>query len=108
MPPPNAISLQIIECSCACGNTWTHSYPILYGHGNFGGTPGPTEERTFPVQHILSSKRNYSHCFRCVDPALIAAHPLPSLPADFGTTVRPAKRPAKRLTLSDLDEDIFS
>lgn len=63
---PNALCLHIEEYSCSCGNRWTHSYPLLYGNGHYGGTPGPKEENTLPLARVTSSSRTTSHCFRCV------------------------------------------
>jgi hypothetical protein len=54
--------LWINECSCVCGNRWTHSYPTF----SRGGTPGPIEEAKGTITHIIPSRRQFNHCHRCV------------------------------------------
>ena len=59
---PQSLRLWVVSCSCSCGQKWTHSYVTF----SLGGTPNAQEEDKLPVEAITETRRNFSHCFRCV------------------------------------------
>jgi hypothetical protein len=67
----DSLHLNIISCSCTCGNRWTHSYSYLAAQGHYlGGTPNPDQELKLPYKSFSSELRNFNGCFRCVPLAL--------------------------------------
>lgn len=110
MSSPTELVLTIVDNTCACGNRWTHSYPLLAGSNYFGGTPSPEEEHTLPVTRIAKQRRLYSHCFRCI-PLVLPTLGLPGWQPI--TPVREqgqralTRRPPSRLTFEELEASIF-
>ena len=121
MASVTGLALWIVDCECGCGNTWTHSYPLLYGPGLIGGTPLPGEASRLNVQRLIKSSRKFSCCFSCVPVGLDAIWTVkPRAPLE-GSSVgengpgdRSGRRPRKPSTslsdqaLSDLEKDLFS
>lgn len=94
---PSALCLHITEYQCRCGNRWTHSQPLHYGNGHFGGTPTPQEEAQRVVARVVTAQRSYAHCFRCIP----VGTPVGFAPAAL-------RRAATAPSLASLEDSIFS
>jgi hypothetical protein len=91
-----ALYLDITTNTCRCGNSWTHSRPILRASdGSIGGTPTSREEATLSIAHLVHSVRSFHHCWRC---------------APVGVGVGWASMPTSVATkpLDELEKGIFS
>lgn len=94
---PNELCLHVTEYLCRCSNRWTHSYPLLYGNGHYGGTPNPHEERTFPLTRVTTTSRTTLHCFRCIP-----------VGTPRGWDAGPPRPAPKSVSLSSIEDSILS
>lgn len=64
----DSLHLDIISCSCVCGNKWTHSRPWLasQAHGYLGGTPNPLQLEKLRYMSYSNELWQVNGCFRCV------------------------------------------
>lgn len=102
LPDPRSIplTLWIVDCSCSCGNRWTHSYET---HIN-GGTPTEVEILQGLVLRLIPTKRHFNSCFRCAPLGLGLNW---EKPQEKPQPVAPERRKTKRLTVDELDDGIF-
>ena len=68
----DSLHLNIISCSCRCGNRWTHSHTWLASRskGYLGGSPTPDQSFKLPYSGYSHHHWNVDGCFRCVPIAL--------------------------------------
>lgn len=64
----DSLHLDIIQCSCVCGNKWTHSHTWLASraHGYLGGSPTPLQMEKLQYHSYTSKLWNVNGCHRCV------------------------------------------
>ena len=63
----DCLHLEILQCSCSCGQRWTHSYPLAAGSdGTLGGRPDPQMQLKLTHRTMTVHHRQFNGCFRCV------------------------------------------
>jgi hypothetical protein len=99
--------LDIQTCHCSCGNSWTHSRPVLYAEGgSVGGTPSPQEEMKLPVLRLMHARRDFHHCFRCAPLGLGVGWSRSEV--DLTGARAPSPSPSAKQSLAVLEDDIFN
>lgn len=100
----DCLHLNIISCSCVCGNRWTHSHPWLASktHGYLGGTPNPTQMEKLRFESYSSHLWNVNGCHRCVPLQLSEGWTKPLLSPRFdGRSQEKAKREQEARSVED-------
>lgn len=99
----NCLHLEILQCSCTCGQRWTHSYPLAANtqDGLLGGTPTPEMQLKLKVESYTLHYHHYESCWRCVPLQLSEGWTKP-LPAEDFKEPGPQARPTTRPTAEDL------
>ncbi len=102
---PDCLHLNIISCSCRCGNKWTHSHPWLSHStaGYLGGTPSPQQEEKLHATSYENTRWTVSHCFRCVPLQLGVGWTKPTPVA-----VRPSSSPAASMVQAASDDELLA
>lgn len=92
------LHLDIIQCSCSCGNRWTHSRTLLASSdGALGGTPSPHQELKLRYESITELRWNTNGCHRCVPLQLSKnwTQPLPAQRFEPKPAIEPLNPAAK-------------
>lgn len=118
------LALWIHDCSCVCGNKWTHSYVTML----MGGTPTPQLEYHGEVIRVVETITHHTnHCYRCVNLALLnkgwskptqdssgvldssvgGANPLDYTPRSRPSSRSVAHKRREALDLNSLNDSIF-
>lgn len=102
----DCLHLNIISCSCVCGNRWTHSHTWLASlkHGILGGTPNPIQLEKLKYESFSNHLWNVNGCFRCVPLQLGEGWTKPLVPHFQPKAAEVAK---DRITQAQLDAELL-
>jgi hypothetical protein len=102
----DCLHLEILQCSCSCGQRWTHSYPLAASRdkGLLGGTPNPQMLQKLQHESYTIHYRNFNGCFRCVSLQLSEGWTKPLPEGSFPVQAAPSgpSKPPPAANLEDL------